>query len=257
MQWLRQREHLGVQHPLEIDHAQRGAQQVTDEHADHHCGSRDDALAVLHQQNHGGQHEGGNAQVGRIAIHGARATPARRPVHRHRHQRQADHGHHHAGDGMREQLADLRHEATAAYHHQRTGQRGAEYAGDAMLQSHADGGADKGEAGAHHARQADADRADALALHQRDDARAQQRGINQGDDLLGRQLERRAHHQWHGDDAAQRGQHVLRRQQHGHQQGWPILDLIQQVIHKRVSICFLLGVTLLLLLPARHAHGCA
>lgn len=103
--------------------------------------------------------------------------------------------------------------------------RGTEDAGHAVFQADADGRADEGEAGAHDARQADADRADALALDDGDDAGAEQRGVDQGDNLVGRQFQDGTDHQRHGDDASQRREHVLGGQQGGGDQRWTVVHL--------------------------------
>ena len=108
-----------------------------------------------------------------------------------------------------------------------------------MLQPHADARADKGKACTHHARQAYADRSHAAALDDGDDARAQQSRIDQGHDLVGRQLERTAEHQRHGDDAAQRGEQMLQRKQRGGDEaGRTVFHPVKQFFHGLVS-CFL------------------
>ena len=133
---------------------------------------------------------------------------------------------------VREQLADLRHEETADDHDHGPGERGPEDAGDAVLEADADGRADEGEAGAHHAGQADADRADALALDDRDDAGAQQRRVDEGDDLVRRQFQDGADDERHRDDAAERGEHVLGCKKRRGEQGRPVVDLVQQIVHR-------------------------
>ncbi|MNS94205.1 hypothetical protein D3C72_1284160 [compost metagenome] len=212
VQRLRHRDDRRLVKLGEVDQAQRQAEQVAAGNADHNGRGRQHALAPLHHRDHQRQHRDGNRQVAGCAI-AAAALAACGPVDGHRNQRQADHGDYHAGDGMRKQLADRRHEEAAQDHHQRTRQRRAQDASYAVFDAHADGRADKGEAGAHHAWHADAHRANALALDDGDDARAKQGRIHQGDDLVRRQLQRTANDQRHRNDAAQGGQQMLERKQ--------------------------------------------
>ncbi|MNT24782.1 hypothetical protein D3C72_1602770 [compost metagenome] len=135
---------------------------------------------------------------------------------------------------MGKQLADGRHEMAADDHQHRTGQRRAQDAGHAMLGANADGGADEGEAGAHHARQADAHWPCALALNNRHHARADQGGIHQGNDFRGRQLQCPADHQRYRNNPAQGGEQMLKCQQHGSDARRTVFHLEQQRRHSRL-----------------------
>ena len=121
MQRLRNREDRRLAHLGEVDQTQGQAQQITAGNPQHHGRCRDHALAPLHKADHQRQHKARNRQIAHGAV-AAAAHAACGPVHGDGRERQPDHGHDHAGHGMRKEATDHRHEKAADDHHQRAHQ---------------------------------------------------------------------------------------------------------------------------------------
>jgi len=160
-------------------------QGVTQPHADQHRNVDPETAQEAVDQQNGGQHRGGDAEiVHRAELAGGAATTG--PVHRYRKQRQADGGDHGAGHQWREEAHDAADEGGDEQAEGAGGDGRAEDAGhaDPWHAGHDHHAAHRGETGAHHHRHANAHRPDAQRLHQRGDAGDQQVGIDQKGDFI-------------------------------------------------------------------------
>ena len=213
--WKRidEREPWRLRHLLEAHLAEIPGDRAADDDAEQHGNVAEEALEEARDQQDRHQHQGGHAEVERVAVGGRRRhSGAGGPVDADAHQRDADHEDDGAGHHRREQRQQVADDRRDQYRKDAGRDHGAEDAEDAEVGvvGHRHHGPDRGERDAHHHRQLDAEqRPEPVRLDQRGDAAGKQVGVDQQRDLLGRQLEGAADDQRHGHSAGIHDQHVL------------------------------------------------
>ncbi len=205
-------EHWAFSDLAEVSHAQRPGDQRADHHGQQDRQARDRRAAQFAQQQHDGEGQGRQADVGHAAEFRRGAVATHHPASGHGHQGQADGGDDDAGDQRREELGNAREHRGDQKADQRRCHDRPEHARQAAAALAAEDrthGCHAGERNALHQRQLAAEERQAEGLQQGGQATGKQRSGDQHADFGTVQARGLPQDQGYRDDPPVHGQHML------------------------------------------------